>query len=274
MKKILCFVLVFMVSECIIQSDAQANRRRFAYTYETPVLAKGAKELELVNTLRRCRTGFYRRIDNRTEFEWGLGSNFQTSMYLNLTQKSKQEGDDISTELEMSISNEWKYKVLDRIDDPLGFALYGEATISSNEFELEPKIIFDKQFDDFIIAANVGAEFEYGLGVQDGEVKSTTEKKMEFDLGLAYIIHKDFSIGLEARYHSVTLPISEIPVGEENLPFTALFAGPTLSYHGETWWTVLTVMPQLTGSTPRSTEKLELEEHEKMEARLIVTFDF
>ena len=66
-----------------------AQDRLFTYTYQSTVLNKGQRELEVWNTLRTGRQDYYARFDNRTEFEIGLGKNLQTAFYLNLTAKTQ-----------------------------------------------------------------------------------------------------------------------------------------------------------------------------------------
>jgi hypothetical protein len=65
-----------------------AQDRLFTYTYQSTLLNNGQRELEVWNTLRAGRQDYYARIDNRTEFEIGLGKNLQTAFYLNLTFKT------------------------------------------------------------------------------------------------------------------------------------------------------------------------------------------
>ena len=107
-----------------------AQDRLFTYTYQSGVLNKGQREIEVWNTLRTGKQDYYTRLDNRTEFEIGLGKNLQTAFYLNLTSTSKTLTESgiksIATENEISFSNEWKYKILDPVANPVGLALNGE----------------------------------------------------------------------------------------------------------------------------------------------------
>ncbi|MFZ4707524.1 MAG: hypothetical protein ACOYMF_16110, partial [Bacteroidales bacterium] len=139
-------------------TTTQAQDRLFTYTYQSTVLNEGQRELESWNTLRTGREDYYSTYDNRTEYEIGLGNNLQTAFYLNLTSKTKtisdNTGKSLTTENEMGFSNEWKLKILDPVAHPIGLALYGEVGISSNEYELEGKIILDKKIGNLTIAAN------------------------------------------------------------------------------------------------------------------------
>src|SRR5512133_2041396 len=125
-KRIVLFALLLTIFW-----TANAQDRLFTYTYQSTVLGKGQKELEVWNTFRTGRDDFYARLDHRTEFEIGLGSNFQTAFYLNLTTKTQAAGPDsakyLETENEIGFSNEWKFKLLDPVAHPVGLALYAEV---------------------------------------------------------------------------------------------------------------------------------------------------
>src|SRR6266540_2173459 len=140
------FLFVMLVA--VMALPAHANRRRFSYIYESAVLPKDAREIELWNTLRLNKKNFYRRLDQRVEYEWGLGGGVQTSFYLNHTAKAEQTTDGIETENEMSFSNEWKFKLFDAYADPLGLGLYAEWTAAPTELELEGKLLVDKSLSE------------------------------------------------------------------------------------------------------------------------------
>jgi len=253
---------------------AHANRRRFSYIYESAVLPKDAREIELWNTLRLNKKNFYRRLDQRVEYEWGLGANFQTAFYFNHTAKAEQTTDGIETENEMNFSNEWKFKLFDAYADPLGLGLYAEWTAAPTELELEGKLLLDKSLsEDLFLAFNTVYEMEFESEFEDGEVETEQETKLEFDLGLSYDLGAGFGIGLEARHHSVMFEVDDENGGERDATFSALFVGPTLSYTGANWWLTATFLPQVTGTADESTDKLDVIEHEKAEARLLFSFE-
>ena len=135
---------------------SRAQDRIFTYAYQSTVLNKGQREIEIWNTVRTGREDFYARLDHRSEFEIGLGRKLQTAFYLNLTAKTRTTEEDASkslhTENEISFSNEWKLKLMDPVANPFGLALYGEYGIGSNEFELEGKLILDKRISNLTIA--------------------------------------------------------------------------------------------------------------------------
>ena len=123
--------------------------RLFTYTYQSSVLGKGQREIEVWNTVHWGREDFYRAFKHRIEFELGLGSRLQTAFYLNLKSTAMQikeiNNSFITSETDFSFSNEWKYKLSDPVANKIGSALYGELTVSKDEIEIEAKIILDKK---------------------------------------------------------------------------------------------------------------------------------
>ena len=254
----------------LIQANVvSANERRFAYTYETSTLPPGVREIELWNTYRTDKGFFYRRLDQRVEYEFGITNNLMSALYLNNSWKLQDSngGADSGNAMassEVSISSEWKYKLMDRVADPIGFALYGEATLGLNEVELEGKILFDKQIDNFLFAFNGVIEHEWETELELGETEIEKELVFEFNFGATYFISNSFSVGVEARNHN--------EVKDGTWEHSALFLGPALSYSTEEWWATLTVLPQITAFKGATKGNLVLDEHEKMEARLLFSF--
>ena len=58
-----------------------------------------------------------------------------------------------------------------------------------------------------------------------------------------------------------------------NRKANAWFVGPNVHYARGPWWATLTVLPQVHGS-PETRDGLELEEHEKIEVRLLAGINF
>lgn len=246
---------------------AAATERRFTYTYQSATLGAGQRELEPWTTFRMGRDNFYNRVDNRVEVEFGVTNRLQTSWYLNLSGITERVGPDAlgnySRESHVEhggISWELKYKLLDPVADALGMALYFEATGGPAEAELEGKLIFDKQIGNLLLAFNVFGEQEWEFEGPETEA----ELSLEAVGGLAYFLTPAFTLGFEVRDHNV------IGHGDKDWESSALFAGPVVSYAWETWWATLTVLPQLRNlKREEGTGNLELEDHEKVNARLI-----
>jgi len=103
---------------------ARANERHFSYTYESAVLAPGEKELEVWTTGRGGRDTRYTQLDERLEFEIGLLPGLQTSVYLNFSAIGQEAAGELVKSTNLSVSNEWKWRVLDSTLDAVGLALF------------------------------------------------------------------------------------------------------------------------------------------------------
>lgn len=243
---------------------ASANERHFSYTYESAVLPPGARELEVWTTSRIGREDFYVRFDQRLEFEVGLTDRVMTAFYLNTSATTSHLAPDArASEYEFEgVSSEWKVKLADPVADRLGVALYAEASAGPAESELEAKLILDKAFGDLLLAANlVGAtEWKYG------GPRSETEQEAEVDLGLSWRVRPGLSFGVEVRNHNEFI--------EGEWEHSALFAGPVFAYAAEEWWVTATVLPQLPAlkRDDEGRERRVLDEHEKVNARLLFSF--
>ncbi len=261
------WMMVVFVACC--STTLRGNDRKFTYVYETSVLPVGAREIEIWNTYRNNRGSFYRRLDQRVEFEFGVGNNVMSALYLNYSWREQDAngntaGGDAVSSSSVSISNEWKFKILDRVADPIGLGLYTEATLGLDEVELEGKLLLDKQLGKWLFAFNAVAEHEWATELIGGETNTSSEFTAEFDLGIAYALRRNFSIGLEVRNHN------EIVKGVWE--HSALFAGPVVSYSSDTWWATLTVLPQVASFKGATAGNLVLDGHERLEARLLFSF--
>jgi hypothetical protein len=257
--------LLFSASFLWTAPDAAASERRFTYTYESNVLHVGGREIEPWNTFRIGRSEHYSRLDTRLEAEMGVTDRLQTSIYLNLKSVSADTvaGRESSTEIE-GISSEWKWKLSDPVADRFGCALYGEVSGGPAAFELEGRLIADKRVGRWLGAVNVSYEHEWEF-----EEVGETERESTFEVtaGSAWFVKPSLSLGVEVRSHTAFLP------GDEPTR-SALFAGPVLSYARGGWWITASVMPQLLALAGKSDGRLDLVEHERVEARILFGLEF
>ena len=266
MKKIL-ILLVF-----VNFSNLYAQDRLFTYTYQSTVLNKFQKEIEIWTTLHNGRTNFYRGLAHRMEFEVGLGGNLQTSFYLNYNySKGIVENNGIqSTENNnnYSFSNEWKYKLSDPVANVFGSALYFEYTLSPSETELEAKLIFDKQIGRTLQALNIVGEYAFEkefINVGNKiNVGTNKEKTVELNYAFSYKVKDGLSLGFEIFNQN---QFSNTNKWENSV----LSAGPTVSFNMNGYWLNLTFMPQITDLKGSG---LELNNHEKLQSRLIFSYVF
>lgn len=244
----------------LVATSAGAGERTLTWTYDSNVLPQSSKELELWSTGRFGKPEGYSAFDNRAELEFGLGGGVQTSVYFNFG--SVYDGPSGTTVLNWSVSNEWKWKLLDPVADAFGLALYGEATVGVLEEELEAKLILDKRFGKLLLALNLIGE----LGWENLMPGWRHEQVLEASAGAEYAVGAGFHLGLEARVNALWETGTGFVGG-------AVFVGPVVSYVRPTWWVALSVMPQVTGFGSGTVDGLELEDHERINIRLLAGFD-
>jgi len=262
------FVFTLLLSLTYISN---AQDRLFTYTYQSTVLNKGQRELEVWNTFRTGRDNFYSRFDHRTEFEIGLGGRLQTAFYLNLTSKTKTIEEagvkSTATENEIGFSNEFKYKVLDPVANPFGLALYAEYGISTSEYEVEGKLILDKKINKLTIAANAVYEKEFAPTYNANNVLEwEKETKLEYYFALGYGITPKFHFTMESAFKNV--------YEENELEHSALFSGLGFSYMSDNFWVNFTAMPQIKSFKGETSGNLNLNEFEKVQLRLLFSYVF
>lgn len=255
---------------------AIANDRYFTYTYQSAVLEKKQKEIEVWNTFSFKKETFYRAFEPRIEFEIGVGKNTQTSFYLNIYHSAMAipNGSDpeLEKETEFSFSNEWKHQFSNPVANKIGSALYGELTLGLNEIELESKLILDKQIKKWLFVHNTSFEYETEKepAYEDGKLVMEREHefKLDFNFGVCYFLNKGFTLGLEASQKNVfTL--------EDKLAHSALYVGPSFSWRMDNFWITGTIMPQAVGFKGNTNDrKVNLNEFERLQTRLIFSYAF
>jgi hypothetical protein len=260
--------ILLTISILAFSISTMAQDRLFTYTYQSGVLNKGQREIEIWNTLRAGRNDYFARLDNRAEYEVGLGKNLQTAFYLNLT--SITETNDIygikslSTEHEISFSNEWKYKLLDPVANPVGLALYGEYGIGTSEYELEGKVIIDKKLDKFTLAANGVYELELVPEYKSATLEWESEHKAEIYASAAYELKTGLNMTVESAFRNVFV--------EGELLHSALYAGVGVSYVKDNFLLNFTFLPQVASFRGQTNNTLNLNEFEKVQCRLLFSY--
>ena len=274
---------IFAISFLIIGVlNGNAQDRIFNYVYQSTVLNKGQKELEIWNTFSWQKTEFYREFAHRIEFELGLGKKLQTSFYLNINTSSayaigkklelinsvvtEQNDTSIISGTDFSFSNEWKYKISDPVGNFIGSALYAEIGLGTKETELEVKLILDKQFGKFTTALNLVGVYGIGKELIDNKVKDETEFAAEINYGLSYKLGSHVHLGVEAN--------SLNGFNDGKIETSVLYAGPVLSVAGDRFWINLTVFPQISALKGATDGGLDLINHSKLDTRLLFSYAF
>ena len=253
---------------------ACATERFFTYTYEPETLPQGAFEMEQHFTLRARRNAHvgqdnYQRWEFRTEFEYGATDNYSVSLYVNESYETFRDPATRSHTRNLcwdGLSIENRYLVLNPATHAVGLALYLEPRYDGENFELEQKIILGQRHGDWKWALNLthATEWSHHFDEKEGEV--------EISAGLTRMMGKHWALGIEARDHN---EFPEYRTWENS----ALYLGPVVTYQRANWWATLTVMPQIWGDifhnqNPDGNRSLELQGHERLNARLIVGFSF
>jgi hypothetical protein len=245
---------------------AAADERLFGYSQSAEVLPQGKWEFEQWLTHRRGKAGeSFSAWDLREELEYGLLDNLKVAGYLNFRQTdvSSTAGDSSQFQFK-GISGELKYRLLNPETQPIGIALYFEPTYIGNQVELEEKLILQKNFGDkWVGVFNTTLEQEWKRK-SGATAKETT---IEFTAGLAYRLNPHWSVGLEGRQRTIFDAL-----GFHQQVGSAWFVGPNVHYGSPKWWATFTVLPQVSG-TP-ATNGLDLGEHEKIEFRLLIGWNF
>lgn len=249
-------------------ASAHADERKFGYVYEADVLPKGQAEFEQHITSRAGKDGGrYARWDFREEFEYGLAEKLTTALYLNFEDEFSSGVDgreDSEGGLDFAgISSEWKYQLSSPYTDPVGVAVYFEATSDfAHEAELEEKLIFSKNWERWVAAVNLSVEQEWEYEDEESE----KEGVLELTAGLSRKLTSQWSAGLEFRNHREF----EDSFAFEDEEHSAFFLGPNIAFASGDAWATLSVLPQIYGEGESAKDDLVLDEHERVEIRLLV----
>lgn len=273
---------VFILSIVILAvSLTKAQDRIFAYTYQTNVLNKGDLDLEFHNTLSVGKVGDYSpyilgtHLDQRFELEVGLGKNVQTAFYFNseLFKFADSTSTDLSQELAISFSNEWKWKLSDPVANKIGFALYEELEFGGNNIESETKLIFDKRWQKDLLSFNIIGtyEIEREIETDEGYPEAAWEHSspIELNLGYMHFLKPETGIGLE-------LKLNNDIEGEEGWINSVLFLGPACHFSIDRFFANISVLPQLANlhKTDEAPGNRDLNNHEALEVRLLAGYSF
>lgn len=200
----------------------------------------------------------------------GLGKGVQTAFYINLSTRTFSPDDTLLfSSSSIGFSNEWKFKLSDAVANRIGSALYGEITFDGHEIELEGKIILDKKMDKNNFAFNLVGEMEleYEYEAEEGIIELEKSTKMEMVFGYMRNVGKNSGIGLELR--------NKNNFKDGDIYTSPFFAGPVAHFSGKSWWLNVGVMPQLFNAKKISGGgNLDLNNYEKVEGRMIVSFMF
>ena len=259
----------------LVSFAASAEESMFAYVYTTDLLPQGAKEVEQWMTWRHQKiAGTYDQIEGRTEIEYGLTDRLQVALYLNYNWTQAYHNgpfgattppeqfadfypgpdDHFNKARLVGVSGEAIYRILSPYTDVFGLALYTEPTVGKNFFEVENKIIVQKNFlDDLLTVAfnfTYAPEFRNLLDPADPTGTATgwqEETDINYALAVSYRFIENWSAGFEfVNEHEYNGFVFN---HESN---SGYYLGPTLHYGGERFFVTMTALWQMPWASAHS----------------------
>lgn len=215
---------------------ALAGARHFGYVYEAVTSAPGSLDME--NWVTWSHTTNPQRVDGvdfRHEFEFGVTENFQASLYVADWFYSSDRQNSGFTYSDSAL--ELIYNLTNPVIDPIGLAMYEEIRAGDRVFELESKLIAQKNIGPLILAYNVTLEAVWeGTGLQD------REGELQQALGASYEISQRLSVGIEMLDEFV------FPEWRDNERVRNFFIGPNVCFRHQNWFVTVTALAQATNT--------------------------
>jgi hypothetical protein len=244
--------LSILLLSILLAATSFAGARRFTFVYEAPTTAPGKIELENWVTWQTHTPGdrSFDKVDFRHELEFGVTPRLQAAVYI--ADWFYEDGRDHSEVGYKASALELIYNFSNPVTDPLGFSIYEEIKAGDHLFELESKIIAQKNFGRWILAYNATLEASW-------ENVDLRERSGEFaqSAGASYEISPRWSVGGEIL-HEVAFP------DWSNAGDNVAWIGPNASLRVGSWWATMTALSQVT----------DVADEPNFELRTIVGYSF
>ena len=219
MTKLRTSLLAIAIASHFFNTTANAGDHRFSYVYEATTSAKGEFMVENFVTWKTKRSGQEPRnqFDFRHEIEYGITDRFQLGLYV----ADWKVVSNRNSAIYQDTAVEAIYNLTNPVTDLVGSALYGEVKLGDQKFELEGKLLFQKNFGPLIFAYNVGMEAEWE-GDRFGYFNERSGEFMQ-SFGASYQLSPKFFLGGELLH--------EIKFDEwRDAADPLLYAGPNVSF--------------------------------------------
>jgi len=234
--------VTILTSSFFLPSAVHAGERRFTYVYEATTAAKGEIEIENWMTWKTQREGGSRGnvFDFRHEIEFGITDRLQVGVYLAdwSVEDSVAGGENGANASFQDSAVELIYNLTNPVTDIIGSAIYGEMKIGPEKFELEGKLILQKNFGPFVVAYNATLEAEW-----EGErFGYFNERKGTFEqtLGASYQFTPNFLLGAEFLH--------EFDIADwQDVGDSVVYVGPNASFRYDRFYVTATALIQATG---------------------------
>lgn len=230
------FSLLILLLWILPVTAAFAGARHFTFLYEAPTSAPGSIELENWITWERVTNSEQSdQIGFRHEIEIGFTDHFQASIYFVdwfYKRDHSQSGFNYSDS-----AVELIYNLTNPVVDPVGLSIYEEISGGRQHFELESKLIAQKNFGPLILDYNLTLEAEWeeqGLQEHQGELQQA--------LGASYELSPRISVGLEFLHEFV------FPGWRDEEKIRNVFVGPNIAFRHNNWFVTVTALAQATAT--------------------------
>lgn len=240
---------------CVGAQHLRADEQLFGFTRGAETLPKGHFDLYQFTTFRTGKdSGSYYACDFETELEYGFTDQFQASVALEqhyFDYHGVDGLDNMNAGKFGGVVTSAKYRIWSPFKDPVGIAARLEGGylvndevggLPENELFIAPELDLQKNFrDDTIICdLNLGPEFAWGKRPAE---QYDHELALQAATGIAYRFAPNWFIGPECNIRA------EFPNFDlNNFEHAVLYAGPSIHYSAERWWTTLTVAYQAWGN--------------------------
>ena len=215
-------------------SAVHAGARHFTYIYEAVTSAPGSVDFEnWVTWSRTSNPQHANEVDFRHEFEFGITDKFQASVYVADWFYAADPEHSGFTYSDSAV--ELIYNLTNPVIDPLGLAIYQEIRAGDRLFELESKVIAQKDLGPLILAYNATLEATW-----EGEGLQSRQGEFQQALGASYDISQRLSIGVEMLHEFV------LPEWRDNERIRNFFIGPNVSFRHQNWFVTVTALAQAT----------------------------
>ncbi|MAE62256.1 MAG: hypothetical protein CMJ49_12985 [Planctomycetaceae bacterium] len=221
---------------CVTPGASEAGARRFTYSYEALTHPRGEVEYEQWVTWKTSKRDdrTYDRLEFRHELEFGVTDDFQLGVYVSDWRYTdgnsvKDDGADWR-----NVAVEGIYNLTHPIADPLGLSLYGEVKLGDELFELEAKLLLEKDFGPWALVYNPTIEAEW-----EGDDFHERKGKFEQTAGISYQVMPQLMVGAEVLHE---ISFDEWSTQSDH----AIWLGPNVSYWKDNWWITVTPLFQTT----------------------------
>lgn len=217
-------------------NTVEAGARRFTYVYEATTSPPGSFELENWVTWKTSprENRRFNSVDFRHEIEFGVTEHLQASVYLaNWGYRENLDANEHGFSYQSS-ALELIYNLTNPTTDLLGAAVYGEIVGGPEEFELESKVILQKNIGRFVLGYNATLEAAW-----EGEHLEEHGGELSQSIGVSYEISPSFLVGAELL-HEIDIP--DWSETEDSV----VYGGPNLSYRRGNRWATVTPLVQMT----------------------------